>query len=287
MVNIDKSQLNVKHRDTLPYGNNLLDFAYQVALAKPLCKLVVDETCLDNVWKDGKAESVIYRIKIYENGEELGFISTGTRYLAGNKEEVYGVGSFRIRKERGGSATLTKDIKVALRTIKRMLTSRADNELVDLIKNKIDSNVRQIVYHSKTALKWEIDSEEEILFYAMQAYYAKKRGEDKVTLPAKLISVKDEKGHQRKCEEFEASSNLELAHHAVTGYGVMLNAEEGYVVYDYALGALEKYPSFYGLPIYLQEKLGIFKLLNVDEPVMKVGCKFDEGMFYIYPKTDV
>ena len=287
MVNIDKSQLNVKHRDTLPYGNNLLDFAYQVALAKPLCKLVVDENCLDNVWKDGKAESVIYRIKIYENGEELGFISTGTRYLAGNKEEVYGVGSFRIRKERGGSATLTKDIKVALRTVKRMLVSRVDNELVDLIKNKVESNIRQIMYHTRNNLRWDIDSEEEVIFYAMQAYHAKKRGEDRVSLPSKLVSVKDEKIHQRKCEEFEASSSLELAHHAVTGYGVMLNADGGYVVYDYALGALEKYPSFYGLPIYLQEKLGIFKLLNVDEPVMKVGCKFDEGMFYIYPKTDV
>jgi len=287
MVNIDKSQLNVKHRDTLPYGNNLLDFAYQVALAKPLCKLVVDENCLDNVWKDGKAESVIYRIKIYENGEELGFISTGTRYLAGNKEEVYGVGSFRIRKERGGSATLTKDIKVALRTVKRMLVSRVDNELVDLIKNKVESNIRQIMYHTRNNLRWDIDSEEEVIFYAMQAYHAKKRGEDRVSLPSKLVSVKDEKIHQRKCEEFEASSSLELAHHAVTGYGVMLNADGGYVVYDYALGALEKYPSFYGLPIHLQEKLGIFKLLNVDEPVMKVGCKFDEGMFYIYPKTDV
>jgi len=287
MVNIDKSQLNVKHRDTLPYSNNLLDFAYQVALAKPLCKLVVDENCLDNVWKEGKAESVIYRIKIYENGEELGFISTGTRYLAGNKEEVYGVGSFRIRKERGGSATLTKDIKVALRTVKRMLVSRVDNELVDLIKNKVESNIRQIMYHTRNNLRWDIDSEEEVIFYAMQAYHAKKRGEDRVSLPSKLVSVKDEKIHQRKCEEFEASSSLELAHHAVTGYGVMLNADGGYVVYDYALGALEKYPSFYGLPIHLQEKLGIFKLLNVDEPVMKVGCKFDEGMFYIYPKTDV
>jgi len=287
MVNIDKSQLNVKHRDTLPYGNNLLDFAYQVALAKPLCKLVVDENCLDNVWKDGKAESVIYRIKIYENGEELGFVSTGTRYLAGNKEEVYGVGSFRIRKERGGSATLTKDIKVALRTVKRMLVSRVDNELVDLIKNKVESNIRQIMYHTRNNLRWDIDSEEEVIFYAMQAYHAKKRGEDRVSLPSKLVSVKDEKGHQRKCEEFEASSSLELAHHAVTGYGVMLNADGGYVVYDYALGALEKYPSFYGLPIHLQEKLGIFKLLNVDEPVMNVGCKFDEGMFYIYPKTAV
>lgn len=287
MVNIDKSQLNVKHRDTLPYGSNLLDFAYQVALAKPLCKLVVDETCLDNVWKDGKAESVIYRIKIYENGEELGFVSTGTRYLAGNKEEVYGVGSFRIRKERGGSATLTKDIKVALRTVKRMLVSRVDNELVDLIKNKVESNIRQIMYHTRNNLRWDIDSEEEVIFYAMQAYHAKKRGEDRVSLPSKLVSVKDEKGYQRKCEEFEASSSLELAHHAKTGYGVMLNADGGYVVYDYALGALEKYPSFYGLPIYLQEKLGIFKLLNVDEPVMNVGCKFDEGMFYIYPKTAV
>ena len=287
MVNIDKSQLNVKHRDTLPYGDNLLDFAYQVALAKPLCKLVVDETCVDNIWKAGEATSVLYRIKIYENGEELGFISTGIRYLAGNKEEVYGVGSFRIRKERGGSATLTKDIKVALRTVKRMLTSRVDNELADLIKTSVENGVRHIMYHAKNNLKWDIDAEEEILFYAMQAYHAKKRGDDKVTLPSKLVSVKDEKIHQRKCEEFEASSTLELAYHAKTGYGVMLNADEGYVVYDYALGALEKYPSFYGLPIYLQEKLGIFKLLNVDEPVMKVGCKFDGGMFYIYPKTDV
>ena len=75
MVNIDKSQLNVKHRDTLPYGDNLLDFAYQVALAKPLCKLVVDETCIDNIWKAGEATSMLYRIKIFENGEELGFIS--------------------------------------------------------------------------------------------------------------------------------------------------------------------------------------------------------------------
>lgn len=287
MVNIDKSQLNVNDRDSVPYSDNLLDFAYQVALAKPLCNLVVNESCIDTTWRAGEPSKVIHMIKVFQEGEELGYITTGIRYLAGNKEQIYGVGSFRIHKDRGGSTTTTKNIKVALRTIKRMFVSRADDELVDLIKNKVESNVRQIMYHTRNNLRWELDAEEEVIFYAMQAYYAKKRGEDRVSLPSKLVSVKDEKVHQRKCEEFEASSSLELAHHAKTGYGVMVNADGRYVVYDYALGALEKYPSFYGLPIYLQEKLGIFKLLNVDEPVIKVGCKFDEGMFYIYPKTDV
>jgi hypothetical protein len=144
------------------------------------------------------------------------------------------------------------------------------------------------MYHTKNSLRWDTDSEEEVIFYAMQAYHAKKRGEDKVSLPSNLVSVKNEKEHQRKCEEFEAASNLELAHHANTGYGVMVKVDDGYVVFDYALGALEKYPSFYGLPIHLQQKLGVFKLLKDDEPVMNMGCKFAEGkIFYIYPKTDV
>lgn len=288
MVDIDKSQLNVNDRDTIPYSDNLLDFAYQVGLAKPLSKLVVDPSCIDTIWKNGESTKYIRNIKIFENGEELGFITTGTRHLAGNREQVYGVGSFRIIKERGGSATLTKDIKVALRTVKRMLISRADDELIELIKNKVEMNIRNIMYHSKNHIRWAVDIDEEIIFYVMQAYHARKRGADTVMLPSSIVSVKDTKEHEVACEIFEAISDLELAHNAKTGYGVMLKADGGYVVYDYALNALEKYPSFYGLPVHIQEKVGIFKLLKDDEPVLKMGCKFEqEKMFYIYPKTDV
>lgn len=244
MVNIDKSQLNVNDRESVPYSENLLDFAYQVVLAKPLCNLVIDNECLQTHWKSGEAAKIINTIKVFQEGEELGYITTGTRYLAGNKEQVYGVGSFRIRKERGGSATTTKDIKVALRTIKRNFVSRADDELIELIANKVHTHLSSIVHNSKSSLRWDVDPDEEILFYSMQAYHARKRGEDKITLPSRLISVKDEKKHELKCEYYEASSDLELAHHANTGYGVMVKADEGYVVYDYALGALKSIRRF-------------------------------------------
>lgn len=295
MIEIDKSQLNVKDRESLTYTENLLDFANQVGLAKPLCKLVVDNECILSIWVNGEPTRYINQIKLFENGEQLGFITTGTRRLAGVKENVYGVGSFRIRKERGGQATQTKDMKVALRTVKRMLISRADDELTELIKDKVSGSISHLLYQAKNSVRWDVDNDEEIIFYIMQAYHGRKRGADTVSLPSKIVSVRDTKEHEQKCETFEAISDIELAHNAKTGYGVMLKADEGYIVYDYASNALEKYPSFYGLPVHLQEKVGIFKLLKDDEPVFKIGCKFNDGkIFYIYPnlnhiqpKTDV
>ena len=99
-------------------------------------------------------------------------------------------------------------------------------------------------------------------------------------LPSTIVSVKDAKEHGGACETFEAISGLELALNAKTGYGVMLKADGGYVVYDYALNALEKYSSFYGLPVHIQEKVGVFKLLKDDEPVLKMGCKFEEEKMF-------
>jgi hypothetical protein len=64
----------------------------------------------------------MYRVKVYQDGEHLGALHSTTRYSrdVGN-EKVYGIESFRIRKERGNSddTAYSKDMKVALRTVKK------------------------------------------------------------------------------------------------------------------------------------------------------------------------
>lgn len=286
MVEVNKLELSDNKRH-LPYGENLEEFLNLVALAKPLCSFAVDNKCINNQWVrnvDGESEysETIGTINVYEDGEAIGSISVGMRYRAGGKERVYGVESFRIHKERGSrNTTYVKDIKVAMRNVKKFFTGRQDNELKELIAGNVKHGMERVMQDVVNSITWSVDTREVAFDYVMKAYHAHKQGQSFVNMPVKIHKVKDQDGLFNKCESVLQAKSLDDRFQSKNGYGVQMRQDSSIVIYSYALDKVSKYPSFDEVPTEIQTKLGMFKVLDAYEAYADFGIKFDDGFFYI------
>lgn len=291
MINYDDSTLAVDQRGKLDLRLNLRDFAMQVYFAKPMINFVVTKDCLANVRRDLDGEQtdtkIIDCLHVYEDGERLGSICTDIRYRGGDKDEVYGVSSFRISKERGDqNLTLSKDIKVALRTAKKVLVSRANEEVSILIKKVVDSKLNSISNQCETEVRWSIDATTEGMFYATQAYEARLRGETTLSLPVTLKSIKDMKEHNKRFAEAMDAITLKNAFKSNKGYGLQTLSNGSIYALDFSNGALKRYKEFDELPLDIQNKYGMAKVLKEDEPASNIGVWFkydDTHYMYIAP----
>lgn len=287
MLAIDKSAVNLKHRD-VPFFEELEKFAHFIKLAKPLLDFKVDDTCVNQMWyrtdeeKQTKPSHFIKSINVYENGEYLGSIATDRRHHRGDLELVYMVESFRIRKERGNSnGTFSKDIKVALRHAKKVFHSRADEELKDLIGNQVRNLVKNGFSTAKSQVRWMCDQEDELVFYAMLGHDAYLRGEDTVKLPSIPTTTNDKDKWLEHCELLKSAGALEMAFSAKKGYALKANDDNSLVCYDLEVDAVVKYKSFDELPESIAPKFAMFKVLKENEPIAQFGCKYSDGYFFI------
>jgi hypothetical protein len=289
-VNINKLNLKQEYKDS-PFIENLEEFAQALYKAKPLYEFVVDNDCTIEMRKrldNGSLENhrAIRRIKVVENGEEVGAIGVTTRYRGGSSEVVYEVQSFRIRKERGNrEAVQAKDLKVALRVAKKTLVSRIDDELKQLIGNSIRDNMSSLHGSHKNQVRWDFSVDEEIAFLAMLGYEARLKGESTITMPSKAFSLsnKDMKKHDNKCEIYAHWNKLKSAYDAKLGYGINVKADNSLVLYSLAEDSITHYKHYDDLPTAIQEKFAMFKVLNENEGYGHIGCKFNGGMFFIAP----
>jgi hypothetical protein len=294
MITIDKTGINAEKRES-PLWGGLEEFAHEVSMLKPLCNFKADDDCLkteysykDETDEQGNTRSKqtrtvhIYKIKVFQEGEELGAVSMSERYHQGNKEIVYGVHSFRINKERGDrEATLTKNFKTALRTVKKVLVSREDSELQTLLWDKVESQLNSLVNSSRGQVQYSTDTSNEVFNLAMLAYQARVKGEATITIPSVLKSVKNAKSHDKHCEYFTTSSFLHAQLKGNAGYAVKSYPNGAFVVLRLVDRTIKKYASFDLLPDDIQSKLGMFKVIAADEPYAHLGCKFQEDMYYI------
>lgn len=287
MVTVDKLGLSDNKRN-LPYRKGLEDFLERVALIKPLCTFAVDNECLRNEWVrhvDGNSEyeETINRIKVYEDGEAIGSISTETRYRGSvGREDVFGVESFRIHKERGNrNTTYAKDLKVALRNAKKTLIGRLDGEVVELIKNKLNHYMSSLMHTTMNEVTWTLDTRTVAFAYAMKAYEANKEGKTIVEMPVTIPTVASNDKLFDRCSAVEQTNILNDHYIGKNGYGVMVRHDGSIVVYSYASDKLSKYPGFSELPTNIQEKLAMFKVLDANEAYANFGVKFEDGFFYI------
>ena len=294
MIALDRTAINVEKRES-PLWGGLEEFAHEVSMLKPLCNFKADDDCLkteysykDETDEHGKTRSKqtrtvhIYKIKVFQEGEELGAISMSERYHQGNKEIVYGVHSFRINKERGDrEATLSKNFKVALRTVKKVLVSRADDELQNLLWDKVESQLNALVGQSRSHVTYSANATDEVFNLAMLAYQARLKGEATITVPSVLKSVRDSKNHDKNCECFTTASFLREQVINNAGYAVKSYPNGAFVVLRLVDRTIKKYASFDVLPDDIQSKLGMFKVIAIDEPYAHLGCKFSDDMYYI------
>ena len=285
MLTVDRSAMNIENRN-LPLAPLLADFAIQVSLAKPLCEFSTTDSCVrtNYNYKTTPTTSTkeIYKIEVRQDGELLGGLYIGERYANGMKEGVYGVESFRIRKERGANnATVTKNSKVALRNAKKAFVSRADDELRELIKGQVTANMNSVWNTARNAITYTMDCSAEALGIAMLAYEARKRGDATFTAPAMPTTIKRVKEHEKECENYVVSTFLNDQLKGGQGYGVSVYSNGSLAVLSFADMSINKFKGFDAVPNDIQSKLAMFKVIGVNEPYTHLGCKFTAEMFYI------
>ena len=285
MITIDRSKLNAEIRN-LPINPKLEEFVLKVSLAKPLCEFSFGDhakrTHYDYTKTPTEKREELYRVEVFQDGEKLGALFLGERYINGQRDDVYGVESFRIQKERGRcDATQSKDIKVALRNAKKSFISRADDELRDLIKQSITQNLNSLYQGARGSVIYGMDSQTEALGFAMLAYEARKKGEATFTAPSMPATVKRQKEHDQSCEGFVVSSFLVEQHKSGHGYGVSVFTNGSLAVLNFADQSITKFKSVELLPLDIQSKLAMFKVIREGEAYAHLGCKFQGDMYYI------
>jgi hypothetical protein len=290
MITFDDSSLSVEQRGKLPLYDKLEEFAMKVSLLKPMINFVVNKDCVATKHrKDGNGDVKTYiciqMLLAYENGEELGGIYTDLRYRGGDKDLVYGVSSHRISKSRGSrDSTEAKDIKVALRNVKKTLIARADDEAKSLILNQVKSKIANLYATLHNQVRWGIDTTDEAMLYARMAYLARLQGLEYVSLPVKLISIKtkkDEEQHNKAFASLEDCFTIKTLCTADRGYGIQSFVNGNLNVYNFSDKSIKRYKDFNELPEHIQSKFAMFKVLNKDEIVPTIGVKLDDDIFFV------
>lgn len=287
MITIDRSKLNAEIRN-LPINAKLEELVLKVSLVKPLCEFSFGEhskrTHYDYTTTPTTRFEELHRAEVYQDGEKLGALFIGERYIEGKREDIYGVESFRIQKERGRTdATQTKDIKVALRNAKKSFVSRADDELRDLIKTQVTGSVNSLWNQARNSIAYTMDTSAEAINTAMLAYEARKKGHSTYIGLANPVSINQRRTreHEKACEEFVTSSFLKEQLSSGHGYGVAMYTNGSLAVLNFADMGISKFKSAELLPLDIQSKLAMFKVIKEGEPYAHLGCKFQGDMYYI------
>lgn len=263
------------------------EFISKVAVMYPLFEFKVTTKGINYRWShdaqgNSKQDFYLQKVKVFQDGERIGALLYDTRGYGINGEAIVGVENFRIAKYRGHqNASFSKDIKVALRLVKKHLTPRQDDELVAWITNQIRNEMQNLVNNSENQVRYGINHYDVATAYVTKAYEAHKRGESTVTLPTNLPSIKDMDKHisgMRRAEEARALMGKLAVN---SGYGVGTQADGTTVLYTYATGTVKKYKDFDALPKVVADKLSVFKVLEVDDFFLDYGVKFKEGFYYI------
>jgi hypothetical protein len=285
MIVVDRSKLKAEYRNA-NYAEGLEDYLHKVSMLKPLATFSVSDKGIESEhYRDGEENKVRYtawRIRVFENGERIGAISREARYRNGAKEMVYGVEGFRIKKSRGDpNTTLTADIKKAMAVVKKTFLPRQDDELTEQIRTKVTSGIEAKYASLSNLIRWDFSVESEMAFYAMEAYKARRMGDQYCSMPAKPISIKKLDEHDKKCDAFEHIGELKQMVIAKQGYGIKANVDNSLIVYSYATNTVKRYEAFNDLPEAIAQKYAVFKVLKVDEPVSHIGCMFADNFAFV------
>lgn len=292
IVKIDRSKLPTKYNE-VEVDPKLIDFLAQVQLAKPLVNFVAHnhhsytETIHTPIDDKYEQKTVFRGVKVFENGEELGSLFVGKRCMNGGRVDVFEVSSFRISKMRGDeNTTVTSNIKVALRKIKKLFIGRADQELIGEIAKTIRDRTDSLHGEYSHEVSWSFDDDGEGMNYALLGYLARLKGESTISLPVIPATVKDQKKYLTACSNYYESKEMVDGIKNDKGYGVLLRPDGAYIIYSYATKTLARYKSFTDMPTDFQTKLGVFKLLKSAE-MCQFGVMFKPEQYMVekYPNT--
>jgi hypothetical protein len=290
-VTINKEALSVEQR-AYPMRKNLAEFVVEVARMNPLLEFMCDSGSTTRDWNSnlanpnggtGAYEHYIYKVKVLQDGEEVGALSTSTRYRRSvGSELVYGVESFRISRERGrGDITYSKDLKVALRIAKKALVARATDEMFNHVYAQVKNNLDTLWSSMRNGVRYSIDMSEEAMIYAQAAYSAHKEGKTTVELPVKLKSVRDYDEYLRRCEQLSCVGKLHANFANREGYAVKVLEDGKIVAVNLENNSVTKYQDIDSMPSDMANKFAMFKVINEHEPYEHLGVKLENGFFFI------
>jgi len=290
-VTVDKSALNHEQRG-YPYREKLEELLEAVANSNPLLSFVCDEKCLSKDWdrekklpdgNTGGYVNYVYRIKVLQDGEELGSVRADTRYRRSiGVEIVYGIESFRIHKDRGSqNTTFTKDLKVALRTAKKAFVARANDELYNHVYNNVKQGLVNLFGNASNNVRWSLDTNAEAMAYAQAAYQAHKQGKTTVELPVKLKSVRDYEDYVERCDKLEHANIVFNGFHAKQGYAIKIMEDGKLICLNLEAGTVNKYEDVQAMPTDIANKFVMFKVLEEQEAYSHLGVKLGDNFFYI------
>lgn len=292
LVTIDKSELTAQQRE-YPHRELLDELVEAVGKANPLLTFKCDDKCLTRDWNKDKPNTVnggtgayddkVYRVRVYQDGELIGGLVSDTRYRRSvGSEPVYGVESFRIHKERGAQdRVLTKDLKVALRTAKKMLVGRDDSELFNNIFSNVRNKLTSFSNDLRNAVRYSLDVSTECLAYAEAAYHAHMEGKTTVEMPVRLKSVSNFEEYLNRCGQYNCVETMSKAFSNKEGYAVKLFADGKILVIDLASDKLFKYPDFSSLPTEFANKFAMFKVIKEREPYAHIGVNLGDTFYYV------
>jgi hypothetical protein len=231
----------------------------------------------------GGYDHYVYRVKVYQDGEELGALRTDTRYRRSiGSELVYGIESFRIRKERGNmNLTQSKDLKVVLRTAKKAFVARANEELYTHIYNQVRHGLDSFTSSLRNAVRYALDPSQEAMSYAEAAYKAHLEGKTTVELPVKLKSVSNYEEYLRRCSEYNCASYLMKSFTDKSGYAVKVLDDAQITVINLESDTVMKYKSFDELPAEFANKFAMFKVIKEQEPYDHIGVALGDKFYYV------
>lgn len=291
LVTIDKSELTALQRE-LPHRDSLDELVEAVGKVNPLLTFKCDAQCISKDWNrdkptgnggTGAYEEKIYRVKVYQDGEAVGSLKVDTRYRRSiGMENVYGVESFRIHKERGAeSTTFTKDLKVALRTAKKVLVGRADEELFNHIYGSVRNMLRSFSNDLRNGVRYSVDVTTEAMAYAEAAYKAHLEGKTTVELPVKLKSVTNYEEYLNRQSDYTCVDNMDKAFTGKEGYAVKVFDDGKIIALNLETDTVAKYTDFSELPTEFANKFAMFKVIKEREPYTHIGVALGDKFYYV------
>jgi hypothetical protein len=291
LVTIDKSELTALQRE-YPHRDSLDELVNAVGTAMPLLTFKCDAQCISKDWDrdkpngnggTGAYEEKIYRVKVYQDGEALGSLKVDSRYRRSiGMENVFGIESFRIHKERGAQATtFTKDLKVALRTAKKALIARADEELYNHIYNNVRSKLSSFSNDLRNTVRYSLDVNTEALAYAEAAYKAHLEGKSVVEMPVQPKSVRNYEEYLKRQSDYACVQGMEQAFASKSGYAVRVLDDGKIIVLNLETDTVVKHAGFDELPSDFSSKFAMFKVLKEREPYTHIGVDLGDKFYYV------
>jgi len=173
-------------------------------------------------------------------------------------------------------------LKVALRNVKKLMIGRDYTEIAHLIKKTVTDGIKSIVSHSQQRVCWGMNDNKLSLAYALLAYEARQQGLDQVVLPANVKEfVRHAKDHDKEVAKYLEANALQTMIDNKQGYGLSLYSTGSCALYDFATDSVRRLKSTDDLPEAVQSRLGMFKVLEVEDPHAQFGCKFHQDMYFI------